>query len=134
MHRTVLAMMLAIMAAAGPALAADPAFCSAMCASEQRECRASAQARPLQERLATGSVEYRNPLARTAQGAVPGQATRALDAAGDTGRRMVRQDVCESALGRCTRSCAAAPGAADSSGPRPSPASETAAASAAQSG
>ena len=114
MKRLALSIVVAIMGAAGPALAADPAFCTSMCASEQRECRAGAQAQPLDERFAAATVEQRNPLARTVQGAVPGQATRALDAAGDNGRRMARLDACDSALQRCTRSCAAQPGQDDS--------------------
>lgn len=113
MKRSALSMLLAIIGAAGPALAADPAFCTSMCASEQRECRAGAQARPLEDRFAAAAVEQRNPLARTVQGAVPGQATRALDAAGDNGRRMARIDACDSAHQRCTRSCAAEPGLGD---------------------
>lgn len=96
---------------AAPVLAADPAFCSAMCTSEQRQCRAGAQALPLQERVMASTPEQRNPLARTVQGAVPGQASRALDAAGDNGRRMARLDACDSALQRCTRGCAAEPAA-----------------------
>lgn len=109
-----LSILAAVMGAAGPALAADPAFCASMCASEQRECRAGAQAPPLGDRFAAATVEQRNPLARTAQGAVPGQATRALDAAGDDGRRMARLEACDSALQRCTRGCAAQPGLGDS--------------------
>jgi len=114
MKRSTLSIVVAIMGAAGPALAADPAFCTSMCASEQRECRAGAQATPLGDRFAAATVEQRNPLARTVQGAVPGQATRALDAAGDNGRRMARLDACDSALQRCTRSCAAQPDVSDS--------------------
>lgn len=114
MKRSALSIVVAIMGAAGPALAADPAFCASICTSEQRECRAGAQAQPLEERFAAATVEQRNPLARTVQGAVPGQATRALDAAGDNGRRMARLDACHSALQRCTRSCAAGPGQDDS--------------------
>ncbi|EKU80508.1 hypothetical protein ABIB42_004959 [Massilia sp. UYP32] len=114
---------LATLAAATPALAADEAFCTSMCASEQRECRASAQALPLEQRLTGSTAEYRNPLARTAQGAVPGQATRALDAAGDNGRRMARLGACDTALQRCTRSCAAQPDGAQSSPLRQPPVS-----------
>ena len=92
--------------AVGAALAADPAFCESMCGSEHRECRAGAQAPPLAERLGLPETHQRNPLARTAQGAVPGQDTRALDAAGANGRRMTRLDACDGALQRCTRACA----------------------------
>ena len=121
MKRSALSIVFAIMGAAGPALAADPAFCTSMCASEQRECRAGAQAQPLGDRFAAATVEQRNPLARTVQGAVPGQATRALDAAGDNGRRMARLDACDSAFQRCTRSCAVQPGAEGSTGLRQAP-------------
>lgn len=100
---------LATLAVARPALSADTAFCTSMCASEQRECRASAQALPLEQRLMASALEHRNPLARTVQGAVSGQPTRALDAAGDNGRRMARVKACDTALQRCTRSCAAQP-------------------------
>jgi hypothetical protein len=105
----VLATLAALAAVARPALAADVAFCTSMCASEQRECRGSAQALPLEQRLAASTVEHRNPLAGTVQGAVPGQSTRALDAAGDNGRRMARLGACDTALQRCTRGCAAQP-------------------------
>ncbi|MDY0976906.1 hypothetical protein SOM61_18230 [Massilia sp. CFBP9012] len=105
----VLAALAATVSVARPVLAADPAFCTSMCASEQRECRAGAQALPLEQRLTGSTAESRNPLARTAQSAVPGQATRALDAAGDNGRRMARLGACDTALQRCTRACAAQP-------------------------
>ncbi|WP_429206281.1 hypothetical protein [Massilia sp. UYP11] len=117
---------------ARPAPAADAAFCSAMCASEQRECRASAQALPLEQRLMGANVEHRNPLARTVQGAVPAQASRALDAAGDDGRRMARLGACDTALQRCTRTCAAQSDEAQSAPLRQAPVSP--AASSAQSG
>lgn len=121
MKRSALSIVFALLGAAGPALAADPAFCTSMCASEQRECRAGAQAQPLEERFAAATIEQRNPLARTVQGEVPGQATRALDAAGDNGRRMARLDACDSAQQRCTRSCAVQPGAEGSTGLRQAP-------------
>lgn len=119
----ILATLVMTASAATPALAADEAFCTSMCASEQRECRASAQALPLEQRLTGSAAEYRNPLARTAQGAVPGQATRALDAAGDNGRRMARLGACDTALQRCTRSCAAQPDGAQRSPLRQPPVS-----------
>lgn len=124
MKRLALSIILATLAAAvaRPALAADPTFCSSMCASEQRECRASAQVPPLEQRLTGSTVEQRNPLAGTVQGAVPGQATRALDAAGDNGRRMARLGACDTALQRCTRSCAAQPDGAGRSPLRQPPA------------
>ena len=126
MKRSVLSVILATLAAtasmATPALAADAAFCTSMCASEQRECRASAQALPLEQRLTASTVEHRNPLAGTVQHAVPGQATRALDAAGDNGRRMARLGACDTALQRCTRSCAAQPDGAGRSPLRQRPA------------
>lgn len=130
MKRSVLSIILATLAAAAsvttPALAAAPAFCTSMCASEQRECRAGAQALPLEQRLTGSTPEYRNPLARTAQGAVPGQATRALDAAGDNGRRMARLGACDTALQRCTRACAAQPDGAGRSPLREQPVSPAA--------
>ena len=119
----ILATLVMTASAATPALAADEAFCTSMCASEQRECRASAQALPLEQRLTGATAEYRNPLARTAQGSVPGQATRALDAAGDNGRRMARLGACDTALQRCTRSCAAQPDGAQRSPLRQPPVS-----------
>lgn len=119
MKRLALSIILATVGSAAvvatSALAADPAFCSSMCASEQRECRADAQALPLEQRITGSGAEYRNPLARTAKAAVSGQATRALDAAGDNGRRMARLGACDTALQRCTRSCAAQPDGAQSS-------------------
>lgn len=109
MKRLVLPMLVAMLSTAGAALAGDGAVCASMCDSQLRECRAGAQARPLQERATI--PEQRNPLARTVQGAVPAAATRALDASGDNGRRMARLDACDSALQRCTRACAAGPDA-----------------------
>ena len=111
MKRLFSSLLLAMLSTAGAALASDGVFCESMCDSQLRECRAGAQIQPLQERVMASTPEQRNPLARTVQGAVPGQATRALDAAGDNGRRIARLDACDSALGRCTRSCAAGPGA-----------------------
>lgn len=97
------------MSAAGACLAEDELFCKSMCTSEQRECRANAQLAPKEERLMPPDTSNRNPLARTAEGAVPGQGARALSAAGDNNRRFDRLDVCNNAYQRCTRSCAVPP-------------------------
>lgn len=110
MKLLVFSLFVAMLSTTGAALAGDRAFCESMCDSQLRECRAGAQAQPLHERVMASIPEQRNPLARTAQGAVSGQATRALDASGDNGRRMARLDACDSTLQRCTRSCAAGPG------------------------
>ena len=98
-------MIVAGMLAAGAVMAHDAGFCTSMCDSRQRECRATAQAAPPAERFWPPDTEHRNTLARTAQGAVPGQATRALDAQGANGRRMARLDACTSTFQRCSRSC-----------------------------
>lgn len=111
MKRLVLSMLVALLSTSGAALAGEAALCESMCDSQLRECRAGAQAQPLAERVMATTPEHRNPLARTVQGAVPDQATRALDAKGDNGRRMARLDACDSARQRCTRACAAEPAA-----------------------
>lgn len=94
---------------ANACLAQDAQFCQSMCTSEQRECRANAQQRPKEESLMPPESVQRNPLARTAEGAVPGQGARALSAAGDTHRRLDRVDACNATQARCMRSCGAAP-------------------------
>ena len=106
MKRLACLIVLVGMTAAGSSLAADPAFCQSMCGSTQRECRAGAQLQPKEERLMANAEWERNPLARTAQGEVPGQGTRALKTAGDNHRREARIDACEASYQRCTRSCA----------------------------
>lgn len=118
MKRLSLSIVFAVVGANGSALAADPAFCASMCASEQRTCRANAQSAPPAERFGTPDMNQRNTLARTAQGEVPGPATRALDAAGDNGRRMARLGTCDSAFQQCARGCGAAAGAHAQRGPR----------------
>lgn len=94
------------MTAAGTCLAEDAAFCKSMCASEQRQCRADARLQPKEERLMPPDTPDHNPLARTAQGEVPSQAARALEAAGADHRRADRLGSCDTSYQRCTRSCA----------------------------
>jgi hypothetical protein len=97
------------LSAAGACSAQDAQFCQSMCTSQQQECRASAQLTPKEELLMPSDASSRNPLARTAEGAVPGQGARALSAAGATNRRIDRIDACNATHQRCTRSCAVQP-------------------------
>ncbi|MBD8629417.1 hypothetical protein IFT64_21010 [Oxalobacteraceae sp. CFBP 8753] len=93
------------MLATGPALAADTNFCTSMCESTQRECRVEASSGGKERFVPPPETAARNPLARTAEGAVPGQGARALQAAGDTHRRLDRADRCNKSYQQCTRSC-----------------------------
>ncbi|MEW7851277.1 hypothetical protein AB2N08_21525 [Massilia aurea] len=90
--------------AASQSLAADANFCTSMCESAQQECRAEARSGG-NERFMPPPDNTRNPLARTAESEVPGQGTRALQAAGDTHRRLDRTSACEKSYQHCTRSC-----------------------------
>jgi hypothetical protein len=93
------------MLATGPALAADTNFCTSMCESTQRECRVEASSGGKERFVPPPETAARNPLARTAEGAVLGQGARALQAAGDTHRRLDRADRCDKSYQQCKRSC-----------------------------
>jgi hypothetical protein len=93
------------MLATCPALAADTNFCTSMCESTQRECRVEASSGGKERFVPPPETAARNPLARTAEGAVPGQGARALQAAGDTHRRLDRADSCDKSYQQCKRSC-----------------------------
>ncbi|MEM8513386.1 hypothetical protein RCH14_002716 [Massilia sp. MP_M2] len=97
------------MVAAGSVLAADANFCTSMCESTQRECRAQASSGGKERFAAPPETSARNSLARTAEGEVPGQGARALQAAGDTQRRLDRTGACDKAYQQCTRSCVVQP-------------------------
>ena len=102
----------------GLSLANDAAFCKSVCESQQRECRANAAPLERAGLLAPSDISQRNPLARTAEGAVPGQGTLALRAAGDATRRLDRAGVCDDSLQGCRRSC-------DAQSPMASPIAES---------
>lgn len=87
-------------------LAGEPAFCTSMCASEQRQCRAQARLTPQGERTENLKNTDRNPFARTARGEVPPSATRAMDAAGANERQVSGLGACDATYQRCTRACA----------------------------
>jgi hypothetical protein len=89
----------------GSALAAETNFCTSMCESTQRECRVEASSGGKERFVPPPETAARNPLARTAEGAVPGQGARALQAAGDTHRRLDRAGACDKTYQQCTRSC-----------------------------
>ncbi|MBD8658058.1 hypothetical protein IFT68_20810 [Oxalobacteraceae sp. CFBP 13730] len=93
------------MLATGPALAADTNFCTSMCESTQRECRVEASSDVRKRFVPPPETSARNPLARTAESEVPGQGARALQAAGDTHRRLDRTGACDNAYQQCKRSC-----------------------------
>ena len=82
------------MLATGPALAADTNFCTSMCESTQRECRVEASSGGKERFVPPPETAARNPLARTAEGAVPGQGARVeLEGAGPRWRFRVLRDV-----------------------------------------
>jgi hypothetical protein len=93
------------MLATGSALAAETNFCTSMCESTQRECRAEASSGGKERFMPPPETGARNPLARTAEGEVPGQGARALQAAGDTHRRLDRTGACDKSYQQCKRSC-----------------------------
>jgi hypothetical protein len=93
------------MLATGPVLAAETNFCTSMCESTQRECRVEASSGGKERFVPPPETAARNPLARPAEGAVPGQGARALQAAGDTHRRLARTDTCDKSYQQCKRSC-----------------------------
>ena len=93
------------MLATGSVLAADANFCTSMCESTQRECRVDASAGGKERFIPPAEAAARNPLARTAEGEVPGQGARALQAAGDTHRRLDLTGACDKAYQQCKRSC-----------------------------
>jgi hypothetical protein len=105
MNRLALLIALLGMTAANACLAEDPAFCKSMCASEQRACHANAQLQPREERLMPSDTPDKNPFARTAQGEVQTSGMRALDASGNTNRRLARGSSCDSGYQACTRAC-----------------------------
>lgn len=89
----------------GLSLANEASFCQSVCESQQRECRANAAPLERAGLLAPSDISQRNPLARTAAGAVPGQGSLALRAAGDANRRLDRAGACDDAFQGCRRSC-----------------------------
>jgi hypothetical protein len=93
------------MLATGSALAAETNFCTSMCESTQRECRVEASSGGKERFMPPPETAARNPLARTAEGEVPGQGARALQAAGDTHRRLDRTGACDKSYQQCKRSC-----------------------------
>lgn len=93
------------MLATGAALAAETNFCTSMCESAQRECRVEARSGGKERLVPPPETAARNPLARTAEGEVPGQGARALQAAGDTHRRLDRTGACDTSYQQCKRSC-----------------------------
>jgi hypothetical protein len=105
------------MLATGPALAADTNFCTSMCESTQRECRVEASSGGKERFVPPPETAARNPLARTAEGAVPGQGARALQAAGDTHRRLDRADSCDKSYQQCKRSCVVESGTTQQTAP-----------------
>ena len=105
------------MLATGPVLAADANFCTSMCESAQRECRVEDSAGGKERFVPPPETAARNPLARTAEGAVPGQGARALQAAGDTHRRLDRTGVCDKSYQQCKRSCVVQTGTTQQTAP-----------------
>jgi hypothetical protein len=90
------------------ALADEPSLCKSMCASEKRECRASARDSAKDELSPLAEMPEKNPLARTAQGQVRRTESLALEDAGVTHRRIARAGACDDSYLRCTRACAPA--------------------------
>lgn len=89
-------------------LAAGPSFCSSVCDSERRACRADVQARAAEDGEGLFNIPERNQLARTA---AKTQSPLAGDQAGARAsvqtRRLSRIGACDDTYQRCTRECKA---------------------------
>ena len=89
-------------------LAAEPSFCSSVCDSERRACRADVQQLAAEDGEGLLNMTERNQLARTAaKTQSPSSATLAGERSGVQARRIQRTAACEDTYLRCTRACRA---------------------------
>ena len=90
------------------ALAAEPLFCSSVCDSERRACRADVQQLAAEDGDGLLAMQERNQLARTAaKTQSPSQAALAGERSGIQARRIQRTAACEETYRRCTLTCSA---------------------------
>ena len=91
----------------GASLAAEPSFCSSVCDSERRACRADLQERAAEDgNKGLLNIPERNQLARTAaKTQSPSSAEQAGTHAGVQTRRLSRIGACDDTYQRCTREC-----------------------------
>jgi hypothetical protein len=89
-------------------LAAEPSFCSSVCDSERRACRADVQQLAAEDGEGLLNMAERNQLARTAaKTQSPSSATLAGERSSVQTRRIQRIGACEETYLRCTRGCKA---------------------------
>jgi len=87
-------------------LAAEPSFCSSVCDSERRACRADVQQLAAEDGEGLLNMTERNQLARTAAKLQsPSSATLAGERSSTQSRRIQRIGACEDTYLRCTRGC-----------------------------
>ena len=100
----VLALMGLLLSTAG--LAAEPSFCTSVCDSERRACRADVQQLAAEDGEGLLNMTERNQLARTAaKTQTPSSATLAGERSSVQSRRIQRTAACEETYQRCTRAC-----------------------------
>jgi len=100
-----LAALMILLGVASASVAAEPAFCKSVCASEKNTCRAGALKREETEAQLPTNTPEKNPFARTAQVQMRSSDSGALEQAGYQHRRMSRAGACDEVYQRCTRSC-----------------------------
>ena len=89
-------------------LAAAPSFCSSVCDSERRACRADVQQLAAEDGDGLLAMQERNALARTAAKTHgPSQASLANERSSVQARRVRRTAACEDTFRRCTHACQA---------------------------
>ena len=87
-------------------LAAEPSFCSSVCDSERRACRADVAQLAAEDGEGLLNMAERNQIARTASKTQsPSSATLAGERASLQTRRIKRTAACEETYLRCTRAC-----------------------------
>jgi len=87
-------------------LAAEPSFCSSVCDSERRACKADVQQLAEENSKGLFNMAERNQIARTAaKTQTPSSATLAGERAGVQTRRIDRIGACEETYLRCARAC-----------------------------
>ncbi|KQQ97118.1 hypothetical protein [Massilia sp. Leaf139] len=91
------------------AVAADPGFCHSVCDSERRACKADVAQLAAEDGEGLLVMQEKNQLARTASrtGAPTSIPVKAGEQTAVANRRIQRTAACETAYGRCERSCKA---------------------------
>ncbi|MBD8533103.1 MULTISPECIES: hypothetical protein [unclassified Massilia] len=109
MRRGLLLLALMGMLFSTAALAAEPSFCTSVCDSERRACKADAQQIAMEDREDLLATQEKNRLARTAAntGAPVRTGARAPVDTALQNRRLGRVAACDTTYQRCERSCRA---------------------------